>query len=119
MRFFDAKMASKKIFVVMAYQLHSNSFRYKRYALMVKSLIDFFIAIGFLMPQFLSFAMIKHRFHKLGSGAKAKSLKSWRSDLKLKHLSMKTVNNKRFEYFQLKNWFFLHHLAEENKIEHW
>ena len=40
-----------------ANQFLSNGFGYKRWALMVKILIDFFIAVGFLLPQFLGLAV--------------------------------------------------------------
>ena len=30
---------------------------------------------------------------------------------------MRTANNERFEYSQLKDWLLLYHLAEENEIE--
>ena len=33
------------------------------------------------------------------------------------HLSVKTANNKGFNCFQLKDWFFLYYLAEKNEIE--
>ena len=31
-------------------------------------------------------------------------------------LLVKTVNSKRFEYFQLEGWIFLYYLAEKNEI---
>ena len=37
----------------MANQLYLNGFEYKRQALIVKNLINFFIAVGFLLPQFM------------------------------------------------------------------
>ena len=32
-------------------------------------------------------------------------------------LLVKTANDKEFEYFQLKGWFLLYHIAEKNEIE--
>ena len=46
-------MAGQKIVVLTASQLCSNGFGYKRETLMVKNLIDFFITVGLLLPQFL------------------------------------------------------------------
>ena len=43
-------MAGQKIVVVMAIQLCSNGFGYKRQALIIKNLIDFFVVAGFLLP---------------------------------------------------------------------
>ena len=50
-------MASQRIIVVTANQLHLNGFKYKQYALIVKNVIDFFIAVGLLLPQFLGLAL--------------------------------------------------------------
>ena len=61
--------------------------------------------------------MAKHRFRRLGPDAEAKSLKTWRKALKLKHLSVRTANNKGFKCFQLESWPFLYCLVQENKIE--
>ena len=54
---FNAKMAGQKIILVTANQLYSNSFEYKQYALIVKNVINFFIAISLLLPQFLGLAI--------------------------------------------------------------
>ena len=35
----------------------------------------------------------------------------------IEHLSVKIAKNEGFEYFQLKDWLLLHHLAKENKIK--
>ena len=50
-------MVGQKIVVIMANQLRLNGFEYKQWALMVKNLIDFLIAISFLLPQFLDLAV--------------------------------------------------------------
>ena len=47
--------------------------------------------------------MAKCRFYGLKPDAEARGLKLWRKALKLKHLSVKTVNNKGFECSQFKN----------------
>ena len=47
--------------------------------------------------------MAKCRVCRLGPDAEAKGLKPWHGTLKLKHLSVGTANNERFECFQLKS----------------
>ena len=54
-----------------------------------------------------SISEMSERFRRLGLDAKARGLKMWRWDLKLKLLSVKTVNNEKFEYFQFKVFFFI------------
>ena len=50
-------MTGQKIVVVMANQFCLNSFGYKQKALIVKNVIDFFVPVGVLLPQFLAFAV--------------------------------------------------------------
>ena len=62
--------------------------------------------------------MAKHRFRRLRPDyAEARGLKLWYKALTLKHLSVKTANNKGFKYSQLESWLLFHHLAKENKIK--
>ena len=61
--------------------------------------------------------MVEYRFYRLRLGVEVIGLKLWGWDLKLKHLSVKTTNNERFECSSLKNWLFLYHLAEKNMIK--
>ena len=50
-------MANKKIVVLTANQLCLNGFEYKWWALIVKNVINFFVAIGLLLSQFLGLAV--------------------------------------------------------------
>ena len=53
----NAKIAAQKVIIVMVNQSCFNSFRYKLQALMVKNLIDLFIAAKLLLLQSLGFAV--------------------------------------------------------------